>query len=738
MANNWEQIDKEGYFLIVQERGPTLGSSLRDHILCQDGFVFKDLNRNGVLDPYEDWRLPLEQRVDDLVKRLTVEEIAGLMLHSLHQTVCKGDPMAELLYPNRPKSDTREHIWDLTETQKSLLVEHRIRHVLLSIVEDTSSAARWNNRLQAFAEALGQGIPVSVSSDPRHIPAGTGEFDMGAGGDLSVWPDNIGLAAAFDPELVRRFGEIAAREYRAMGITTALSPQVDLTTDPRWFRFAGSFGEGLKLAAALARSYCDGFQTSTGEREIDGGWGWDSVNAMVKHWPGGGSGEGGRDAHYGYGKYAVYPGNNFEEHLKPFLEGAFKLAGKTGTASAVMPYYTVSWGIDSVYGENAGNSYSKYIVTDLLRKKYGYDGLVCTDWNITADPGPLDYTFGGKSYGVENFSIAERHYKIIMAGVDQFGGNNDIAPVLAAYRMGVEEWGEAFMRERFAQSARRILRNIFRTGLFENPYTDPDESRATAGNAAFVQAGFEAQLKSVVLLKNRNHTLPLKPGTRVYIPKRHLRASKNNFFGMLTPEKDVLPIKLEIVRRYFEPVDDPAGAEAALCFIESPKGLGYEEGKGYLPINLRYRPWTAHNAREKNIAGDEDRSYRNKTGTATNEPDLDMILDTRKKMGNKPVIVIVNTRNPFVAAEFERDVDGILLDFMVQPEALLDIASGKTEPSALLPFQMPADMETVEAQAEDVPLDMACYRAEDGNVWDFAFGLNWRGVISDGRVIQFK
>lgn len=182
-----------------------------------------------------------------------------------------------------------------------------------------------------------------------------------------MWPEPLGLAATFDPELVRRFGEIAAKEYRALGIATALSPQIDIATDPRWFRFNGTFGEDSRLATDMGRAYIDGFQSSADDAEIADGWGYDSVNAMVKHWPGGGSGEGGRDAHYACGKYAVYPGNNFEEHLKPFTEGAFRLDGPTKMASAVMPYYTVSTDQDTVNGENVGNSYNAYLIRDPLR-----------------------------------------------------------------------------------------------------------------------------------------------------------------------------------------------------------------------------------------------------------------------------------------------------------------------------------------------------------------------------------
>jgi len=246
---------------------------------------------------------------------------------------------------------------------------------------------------------------------------------------------------------------------------------------------------------------------------------------MVKHWPGGGPEEGGRDGHYGYGAYAVYPGNNLKDHLIPFTEGAFKLQGPTGMASAVMPYYTISYNQDKKYGENVGNSYSKYIINDLLRGEYKYDGVVCTDWMITADATGVD-KFEGKCWGVEKLSVAERHYKVIMSGVDQFGGNNDKGPVLEAYQIGVKEQGEEFMRKRFEESAVRLLKNILRTGLFENPYLDPEKTKSIVGNAEFMKAGYDAQLRSVVMLKNNPGTLPLKKQLKVFVPKRYTPAGR--------------------------------------------------------------------------------------------------------------------------------------------------------------------------------------------------------------------
>ena len=167
-----------------------------------------------------------------------------------------------------------------------------------------------------------------------------------------------------------------------------------------------------------------------------------------------------------------------------------------------------------------GNGYNAYIINDLLRTKYNYDGVVCTDWLVTGDETKVDVFLTGKSWGVEGLTIAQRHYKILMAGVDQFGGNNDAAPVIEAYAMGVKEKGEDFMRKRFEQSAVRLLKNIFRTGLFENPYLNVEESKATVGKAEFMKAGYAAQLKSQVLVKNQNQVLPLAKNKTVYIPKK--------------------------------------------------------------------------------------------------------------------------------------------------------------------------------------------------------------------------
>lgn len=750
----WIETPKGSYNLVQNKEGQTLGYSPKSgiKIIQVDGLAFKDLNKNGILDTYEDWRKPVAERAKDLATKMTVEQIAGLMLYSRHQAVPASEAgMFAGTYNGKLFSQSGVKASDLSDQQIAFLTNDNLRHVLMTSVQSPVIAAEWNNNIQALVEGIGVGIPANNSSDPRNGANKDSEYNAGSGGSISQWPEELGLAATFDPAITEQFGSIAGKEYRALGIATALSPQIDLATEPRWNRFVGTFGEDPKLATDMARAYVDGFQTSPKSIDVYDGWGNLSVNAMVKHWPSGGPEEGGRDAHFAYGKFAVYPGNNFETHLKTFTEGAFKLNGKTKKASAVMPYYTISYNQDTKNGENVGNGFSKYIVTDLLRNKYGYDGVVCTDWLITANEGPTPDVFSGKSWGVEKLTVAERHYKVLMAGVDQFGGNNDIKPVLEAYQMGVKEHGDIFMRKRFEQSAVRLLLNIFRVGLFENSYLDPIETKAIVGKSEFMKAGYDAQLKSIVMIKNQNKTLPIQKGKTVYIPKRVTPAGIN-FFGEPSPEKIEYPVNLELIKKHYTVTDDPNKADFAIVFIKSPISGGYSRadreagGNGYVPISLQLKEYTAVDARTQSIAAGDpvvdptitNRSYLNKTSKSNSYPDLNTILETKKSMNGKPVIVSVNISNPMVFGEFEKDVDAIVGEFGVQVEALMDIIAGITEPSGLLPLQMPLNMSTVEKQMEDVPHDMIPYKDNNGNVYDFGFGLNWKGVIKDARTEKYS
>lgn len=752
-CKKWSETGIGSIRLVLNPGGQNLGYDTASGVklITTNGLAFKDLNKNGKLDIYEDWRLPVDERAKDLASKMSVEQIAGLMLYSPHQSIpfvgiVEGKFTSE--YKGKPYAESGAKASDLTDNQIKFITNDNVRHVLMTSVESPEVAATWNNNMQALCEGIGLGIPANNSSDPRNGTVSNAVYNVGSGGIISMWPGPLGLAATFDPAVVKQFGQVAAREYRALGITTALSPQVDLATEPRWARVNGTFGENVLLSTDMARAYVDGFQTSVGDKIISGGWGYTSVNAMVKHWPGGGTGEGGRDAHCAYGKYAVYPGNNLSLQIKPFIEGALKLDGETKMVSGVMPYYTISYK-QNKNGENVGNNYNSYLINDLLRGTYGYDGVVCTDWGVTWDKTAID-GFCTTSYGVEELTPAQRHYKAIMIGVDQFGGNSDAIPVIEAYNIGVKESGEKLMRSRFEQSAVRLLKNFFRLGLFENPYLNVEETKNTVGSAEFMKAGYEAQLKSIVMLKNRNKTLPVQKNKKVYIPVRNTPAGFD-LWNTPIPAISGCPVDINIVKKYFNVTENPAEADFALVFISSPnysRGWDMDDvkkgGNGYVPISLQYSPYKAILARDTSIAGGDplekftNRSYKGKSITTSNASDLKMVLDAKKVMKGKPVVVSISMSNPMVFSEFEKEVDAILVTFDVQEQAIMDMLSGTSEPSGLMPLQMPADMKTVEEQFEDVPYDIICHVDSEGNTYDFGFGLNWNGVIKDARVAKYK
>ncbi len=350
-----------------------------------DGFAYRDLNKNGRLDPYEDTRRPIAERVEDLLSQMSLEEKAGLMFHAIAQVNPDGslNPPAE--------GFTRAPITEM-------VVERRMNHFNVHALPAPRVAAEWHNRLQALAEETRLGIPVTISSDPRHAFSDNPLTSFQAAA-LSQWPEPLGLAATGDAELVERFADIARQEYLALGIRVALHPMADLATEPRWARVNGTFGEDAELSARLTAAYIRGFQGEALGKE--------SVACMTKHFPGGGPQKDGEDPHFPYGKEQVYPGNNFAQHLIPF-EAAFA----AGT-SQIMPYYGVPIGTEY---EQVAFGFNKGVITGLLRERYGFDGIVCTDWGLLTDS-----DFGGRvmvarAWGVERLSRPERAKKALAAG----------------------------------------------------------------------------------------------------------------------------------------------------------------------------------------------------------------------------------------------------------------------------------------------------------------------------------
>jgi len=604
-------------------------------IIQQDGLSFRDLNKNGLLDPYEDYRLPIEERVEDLLSQMTLEDKTGLMFQTMI-SINKDGTLADKKSLMNPVPTTE------------MIVERKMNHFNVLQLPPIKKMVEWVNRVQKMAERTRLGIPISIASDPRHAfttNPGASTF----AGEFSLWPEQPGFAAIGDPDVVREFGDIARQEYLASGIRVALHPMADLATEPRWARANGTFGEDAELSAKLTRMYILGFQGD----EV----GSESIACMTKHFPGGGPQEDGEDAHFNYGKNQVYPGNNFDYHLIPF-EAAFE----AGT-SQIMPYYGRPVGIEF---EEVGFGYNKDIITGLLREKYGFDGIVCTDWMLLSGMKMFGRTIiGAKDWGVEDLSISEKALKAIEAGIDQFGGEACPEVILELVESG------SLSEKRLDQSVRRLLREKFRLGLFKNPYLDPDLSARVVGKTEFKEAGKLAQKKSIVLLKNatKNDTpvLPLSGKPKIYIEG----------------------ISEKIAGQYGEVVKSPVEADFALLRLSTP----YEKRKGLLERYFH--------------GGDLDFKDKEK----------ERIL---KVLESVPTIVDIYLERPAVIPEISEKAAALLANFGAEDDVLMEILFGKHFPTAKLPFELPSSMEAVGQQKEDLPYD------SQDPLFEYGFGLEYK------------
>ncbi len=449
-----------------------------------DGVEYRDLNGNGRMDPYEDPRLDVESRVEDLLGRLSLEEKVGLMF----QTVIEAGADGSLL----------EHPGNISKSPTSTVVlEKHLSHFNVHALDDPRMAARWSNQLQALAERTPHGIPVTVSTDPRHAFIENVGVSFSAGA-FSQWPEPLGLAALRDTEAVCRFADVARQEYVAVGIRAALHPTLDLATEPRWARQAGTFGQDPDLVTELGVAYLKGFQRDS--------LGPGSVACTSKHFPGGGPQKDGEDAHFPYGREQVYPGGRFDDHLKPFPPII-----EAGTAG-IMPYYgmPIDLEIDGEPIEPIGFGYNKQVVTGLLREKLGYDGVVVTDWELVNDNHVGDQVLPARAWGVEHLDPHGRMELILEAGADQFGGEECVDLLLDLVAQG------RVTEARIDESARRILAVKFRLGLFDDPYVDEDAAADTVGRQDFRDEGYAAQARSVTVLHNEGARLPLEQGLRIY------------------------------------------------------------------------------------------------------------------------------------------------------------------------------------------------------------------------------
>lgn len=706
----------DGWIRVVNEGGATLGYAPESGvtIIESDGYAFKDMNKNGELDPYEDWRLPYEERAVDLVSKMTIEQMSGLRINGaiggLETDIpAMNDMDGNPIYPQ--------------------IVEGGVRYYIMYPVAfgaPLNTVPACANALQATAESTELGIPMMLNCDPTTTMTGT--------------VTNLALGATFSPEKVAALSVDVAKLYRAAGITMTLSPQVDLESDPR-SQSVNTFTEDPALAAALTNAMVSAYQSTYGEDGSDLGWGKDSLAVQFKHFFGNLANEGGRNYHDYTGKYTVMTEEQIDTQLVPFVEGGFQLDSATGSASAIMVTYTVPMDEEGdSYGEKAvGGAFNDFVMGKLAEHKF--EGMVSTD-SLTWDTLDLGFmVMLQTAYNVDDLTMDEKIVTMFELGVDQIMGGTRPADLSTAYTAYVEKNGQEEADQNWADAAVACVLPIFRVGNFECPYVVTAESAATF-EANTPDVTNELAQSSIVMLKNNGIIAQRDTKLKAYI----------------VSNGDELPVSKKVLKGYFEIVDNPSEAEVAIVFADSPKcvNTGYNtDAEEWCPITLQYRPYTADAdcVEEDSITGDvkiektespygivenktvENRGYYDAENTVANEADLDLILTTAEL--GIPTVVCVNASGAFCVDEFEDKVDAILVGFGVDKSNYLPLVAGQVEPSALLPLQMPASMEAVEAQQSGAPRDMECYVDANGNTYDFAFGLNWTGVINDTRTERF-
>ena len=597
--------------------------------LVDNGYAFRDLNKNGSLDIYEDARAPLEERVEDLLHQMTLEEKAGLMFITM--TGMNSDGTLN----ERPSR--KEPLTFFLESNSTLIAKKKMNH--FNTIQSASPEAmmEWNNAIQKLAERTRLGIPVTIASDPRH------SAHENAGASIptpffSKWCSPLGFAAIGDTLLMREFGDIARQEYKALGIRLALSPMADLATEPRWGRVNGTFGEDAELSARLTKAYILGFQGDSLNQH--------SVACMAKHFPGGGPQKDGEDAHFPYGAEQVYPGNQFDYHLIPFENGVFP-----AKAAQIMPYYGVPVGQTE---EQVAFGFNKEIITGLLRNKYGFDGVVCTDWGLISDSSFKP----AAAHGVEELSEVERAAKVIEAGCDMFGGEATPEWVIELVNTG------KLSQERLDTSIRRILKDKFRLGLFDDPYLDMN-ALSVFENDSYRQKGIEAQKRSLVLLKNESQILPLAKGVKIYVHG----------------------IAEDVAMQFSELVSNPADAEFIVQKLTTP----FDPRKEYILERFFNQGRLNFNEKEK--------------------------ARYLKLMQIKPTITVMNLERPAVIPEINSASQALIADFDCSDEIIMGLIFGEFGPEGKLPFELPSSMDAVRNQKEDVPYD------SENPLYDFGFGL---------------
>ncbi len=734
-------------------------------IIEYEGLQFKDLNDNGSVDAYEDWRLPVEERVADLVGEMTIEEKAGLMLIDTLNSGCEGQ-IAD------PADDYIEN-------------QYMHRFIFRNVVDSTSSAcgaagtpkitpaqaAEFTNSIQQRTEETRLGIPALFKSNARnHIDPDARVGINEAAGAFSAFPKEAGIASAALGDdsymgVVEDFASVMGDEWSSIGLRGMYGYMADLSTDPRWYRVHETFTEDADLGADIMGQLVETLQSTSVDNlalspDTD-------VALTMKHFPGGGPQELGLDPHYAHGKTQVYPGNGFANSLKPFR------AAIDRGVSAIMPYYGAPMNVtyEGHTFPETGFAFSDDIVNGLLRDQLNFQGYVNSDTGIIND----------RAWGLEDATVPQRVAAAINGGTDTLSGFHNVQTILDLHSDGL------ISQERIDLAAARLLTPMFQMGLFENPYVDPELATQTIGRDANRAVAQEIQRKSVVLLQNSG-VLPLQKNTTAFVLGAYDEAQVADF-GLdiingntegvaAAADADLAVINVTaatsraVTSAYrsnfddtgwfnpntgtFSETDDPA--TTADFYVIG--GMDPEYGvssivMGDVPGLDGASPWGASDrcVAEAEIVNGVNQNINvvNPTPSCTDNglvfggalpwesgvldftgmtesqswqvtPSLAEIQEVMDTVGAENVVLSVYFRQPYVLDEASglQDAGAIVAGFGVTDSALWDVLSGNFAPQGKMPFALANNVAAIATQNPDLP----GYDTDD-TLFPFGHGISY-------------
>lgn len=730
--------------------GPVIGTVSRK-VIEKDGLYFKDLDGSGDFKPYDDWRLPAEERARAYVKALTTDEkIAQLFISDWRM----GKYLSQ--FPDhQPQLDESGTLDDAEFSGKTIFGQQHLpgttelikkwfaRHLILRANPTPEDLADWLNQLHAVAEECEHFVPVQVVSNSRNE---NGELVFGmndAAGIFAAWPGTLGIAAAVKGDsidLVDDFADCVRREWDATGLKKGYMYMADVVSDPRWQRTYGTFGEDPELICEIFRHIIPRIQGSEEGVTADG------VAMTVKHFPGGGARENGFDPHYQMGQWNVY---QTEGSLEKYHIPGFQVAVDCN-ASSIMPYYAKPAAAksapqtdkngDPMEMQPYGFAYNKPFIDGLLRRQMGFRGYINSDTGIVHN----------MSWGVEMLDKPERiGFAVNNAGVDLISGLFDNPFGREAYDRASNDYyenhplPEGFSKEELVltdealdRAVTRTLTEMFKLGLFENPYRDPKKAAEVIADPSDWDKAMDVHRKSVVLLKN-DGVLPLTADKL---------AGKKVYAECFNKNPEAARAATESLRQQLqgtaELTEDYREADYAVLLLNPSSGEYFNATPGYLELDLC-------DGKEVPNVDNEGRPTEetHKETTLAEVGRIAEIAEAVHAKGGK-VIANVNVTLAWEVGNVEPSCDAFLCGFDTYASAVLDVIFGRFSPVGKLPLTLPRGDEVLKVDKNGVcisPNDVPgydkdqympdslkdengkayAYRDAAGNYYEMNFGLRY-------------